>query len=509
MPVTVTSRQNFKLVTLVLGITGLILTLLGWALASPVGASPDEDFHLTSTWCASGGQESICESTNSPATRLVSESLTEVACFKFEPEEGARCQADSQLFNTPQLSETSRGNFHGTYPDLFYSTMHMFASPNIQVSVITMRIFNAILFAATVTALWIFLPRTMRNSLYFSLALTVIPLGLFLIPSVNPSSWAITGVFAAFFGAAGALQQTNRKVIFPLIALALIGLLLAGGARWDGLIYSLIAVSAAFILSKRFRIPRGIFWISGGIAAVLLALILMLGGLDLTSQLAGYAGSAENADGRGFLGLLAYNIANLTELWAGFSGENGLGWLDTPLPPTAWMTAATVLWGTLFLRLAHIGRSQMWVAVSLLALLVSVPLLTLQLGNSIVGENVQARYIFPLLIVLVGTVLLDLRVDSSFFSKSQLIVIVVSLFLSQALALFTNMTRYISGMGGGLSLDLNQSAVAGWWWPVGPSPMIVLAASILGFGMFLAAAFVVNKSVGANRALEGNGAATL
>ena len=32
----------------------LLATLAAWALASPVGASPDEDYHLVSGWCATG-----------------------------------------------------------------------------------------------------------------------------------------------------------------------------------------------------------------------------------------------------------------------------------------------------------------------------------------------------------------------------------------------------------------------------------------------------------------------
>ena len=29
----------------------MLLTGLGWAVSSPVESSPDEDFHLGSTWC--------------------------------------------------------------------------------------------------------------------------------------------------------------------------------------------------------------------------------------------------------------------------------------------------------------------------------------------------------------------------------------------------------------------------------------------------------------------------
>ena len=31
------------------------VALLAWAFASPIGAGPDDDYHLISTWCADGG----------------------------------------------------------------------------------------------------------------------------------------------------------------------------------------------------------------------------------------------------------------------------------------------------------------------------------------------------------------------------------------------------------------------------------------------------------------------
>jgi hypothetical protein len=37
------------------------LILLGWAVGSPPGSSPDEDLHLTSAWCYSKYQGANCE----------------------------------------------------------------------------------------------------------------------------------------------------------------------------------------------------------------------------------------------------------------------------------------------------------------------------------------------------------------------------------------------------------------------------------------------------------------
>lgn len=484
--------KGFNRFTVIITFTGLLLALFGWAFASPVGASPDEDFHMVSSWCVGSGKPGVCEATNTPGERMVSTALILSACFAGNPDIGADCQTEQQLLEQPTLTPSSRGNFQSTYPALFYATMHQFASQNIQSSVIAMRMFNAALFWAVFVTLWFLLPKFWRKSLYFTVALTVVPLGLFLIPSLNPSSWVITGVFAAFFGIAGALQPGPPKYVIPLVVVSGLGVLVAGGARWDGLVYALIAVSASFLVSKQFRIPKRILWVSVISGLTLIGAFLIFGGMDFVFRLVGFAGNAEGAPGRSALGVLGYNIASITELWAGFSGGNGLGWLDTPVPKTAWMTAATLVWGALFLRLAFVKRIQVWVAGSLTILLIAVPLVTLQIGNSIVGENVQARYIFPLFLVLVATLLLTQRDERKLFSTAQLVVTIFGLFTSQALAVYANMTRYISGLGDGVTLNLDQAAETGWWWPSGPSPMFVLAMTVVGFGMFLFMAIGIN-----------------
>lgn len=473
---------------------GLLLALFSWAVASPVGASPDEDFHLISIWCAGDGETGMCETGGQPTERNVSDSLAYSACFALQSEVSADCQSDLHLFQGGGLVDTARGNFEGKYPQPFYGVMHQFASSNVEASVVTMRLFNASLFVAILCVLWLLIPKFLKTTVYFSVALTIAPLGLFLIPSINPSSWAILGVFAAFFGTAGALQvSTSRK--YGLWAIALLGVLLAAGARYDGLIYAAISGAVAFFLSKQFTIPRRVFWSVLAVIGIIGIAALLFWGLTTLQNLIGLAGNASTTVERGELALFALNVASLTELWAGFSGSMGLGWLDTPMPPTAWMTVAALTWGTIFMRIGHIKNKQLWAAAGLLALLAVIPMVTLQAGHSIVGENVQSRYIYPLFLVFVSAVLLRYKRDPNYFSNTQTVVIAIGLFISQALCIFANMSRYISGVGGkGFSPNLNQAAESGWWWPAGPAPMTVLILSIVGFGLFLATAFLFQKT---------------
>ena len=47
-----------------------LIALFAWAFASPIGAGPDDDYHLVSIWCASGGSEQ-CAPGSQPNTRMV------------------------------------------------------------------------------------------------------------------------------------------------------------------------------------------------------------------------------------------------------------------------------------------------------------------------------------------------------------------------------------------------------------------------------------------------------
>ena len=91
-----------------------------WAIASPVGAAPDDDFHLASIWCALGDREGLCAPGDEADERTVPERLIESSrCFASYPEQSAQCLVDDET----QVS-TSRGNFTGIYPPVFYAVSY-------------------------------------------------------------------------------------------------------------------------------------------------------------------------------------------------------------------------------------------------------------------------------------------------------------------------------------------------------------------------------------------------
>ena len=116
------------------------VALAGWAVASPPGSSPDEDYHLVSAWCALGTREGFCEPGSSPTTRVVPLDLLRAPCYAFQPTESGNCPADPG-----ETIDTDRGNFVGYYPNGFYTFMGLFASSSLAGSVIVMRLANSLI----------------------------------------------------------------------------------------------------------------------------------------------------------------------------------------------------------------------------------------------------------------------------------------------------------------------------------------------------------------------------
>src|SRR5690606_14522626 len=70
------------------------IAFVSWAFASPIGAGPDDDFHLVSIWCANGGSI-YCEPGSEWDTRVVSVGFKKPFCFVAQAEESAACQVGS------------------------------------------------------------------------------------------------------------------------------------------------------------------------------------------------------------------------------------------------------------------------------------------------------------------------------------------------------------------------------------------------------------------------------
>lgn len=465
------------------------LALGAWAFASPIGAAPDDDYHLTSTWCAVGGTAQ-CEEGSTPTRREVSTPLTTIACYSLVSTKSAECQ-DAVLRDWNRASvDTGRGNFVGEYPPVYYTVMHAFAGADLQLNALVMRIVNAALFVALATALAALLPTRRRPTLLWGWLVTLIPLGAFLIPSNNPSGWAITGVGTVFLAALGWFETTGRRR-WALAGLTIAGVLMAAGSRADAAVYVGGALVAATIIAGPWRgVALRSSWRWGWLPAlgILIAIAFFLAAGQAGVAGSGFAGTGGSApagtDNPTGLALLAYNVLMLPLLWTGVWGTSALGWLDTGLPEIVSWAAAAAFIVVGFTGIGRLDRRKAIAAGGVLLVLIALPLWILMRSGNIVGENLQPRYLLPL-IVLFAFVLLTTPAGARLeFTRAQIVVVFAALALANLVALQVNIRRYVTGVD---QQGINLDAGAEWWWsgfPVGP--MWVWIVGALAFAGLLA-----------------------
>ncbi len=469
-------------------VTGLVLAaiaLVAWVYASPIGSSPDDDYHLTSSWCAGPAATELCvdaENADEPSARIVPEALPEIACFAFDSEASAACQGAEFSWDPDDTVETSRSNVGGGYPPLYYAVTGLFAGGDVQLSALLMRLLSVTIFLGLAAALWILLPTHRRPALVWGWLLAAVPLGAFFLTSNNPSGWAIAGVGLSWLALLGFVHEPDRRRAIGLGTIFALAAVLAAGARGDAALYVGLGIVVVAVLTYESRPGRwlpSVRWLQRAILPAVvgvIALVFFFTSRQVSSGLTGFGGSGSSTGGSGDEGLeaviqgpalLAYNILHLPSLWGGLLTEAGVGWLDTPMPSLV----AFAVWGAVlavaFTALALLERRTAIAAVLVGAVLVVLPLYVLQAGADRVGQEVQPRYLLPLMVLFIGVLLLGRAGRTVRFSPLQSWMLAAALAGAHFVALHVTMRRFITGIdGAGFTLGSG----AEWWWqlPVGP-----------------------------------------
>ncbi|WP_194397787.1 DUF2142 domain-containing protein [Microbacterium atlanticum] len=454
-----------------------LLTLLSWVFASPIGSSPDDDFHLPSIWCGIGDRDALCEPTDDPDTRMVPGPVVNAPCYAFRSDQSADCWNPV----TVDMVEAAWMNARGLYPPVFYGVMSLFVGPDVTTSVLAMRVFNSALTVGLLTATFFALPRSTRPALVVSVVATSVPLGLFVFASTNPSSWALLSAAVVWVSLYGALRTTGRRQIV-LAGLAVLATLLGAGARADAGVFAVFGVLLAAVLGLR----RGRPPVVPAIAAALI--VVTAAAFYFTSGQGGVLASGlpnENPPLSGSQHLS--NLLELPQLFTGAFGAVGLGWLDTQLPASVHVLAFGVFCAAVFIGI-HRVRPRRAVALALAAAaLWAVPLVLLAQSRSIVGTTVQSRYVLPLMIILVGVATLAPRIVQAWRGPRSFVA-ALALAFAMSLALHDNIRRYTVGQD---SNALDPGAGAEWWWSAAPSPLVVWLGGSAAFAAALGLLWLV------------------
>ena len=436
--------------------------LVGWSFASPIGASPDDNFHQVSIWCAPGDRPGLCESTGDPESRLVQSILADSSlCFAFVPEHSGKC-------DTPPtgMVTTDHGNFTGAYPPVYYRVVSIFTSDDVQTSVLLIRVFNSLLAVSLVTSLYLLLDRRLRHAMVWSLLLTAIPMGIFLVSSINPSGWAIVSAATTWVAIVGFFRAPTRAKQIALGALALVAALMGAGSRGDSAAYVAFgAIIAAIITFERSR--RYLFSL-----LVPLAAVAMSAAFYLSSGQAGMAVGGEMSDtptrGADFVAAFIRTLVNIPRMWVGNFGMQNLGWGDVEIPASVWFTTTVIFAAVAFWALSRRRDARLNIAIVLAGIaVVMVPSWIITQNGVEVGVLVQPRYILPLQVLFIGVLLLgggDMRRD---MTRVQRWIIVIGLALANSISLYVTMRRFLTGTAY-RGFDLNNGIQ--WWWDSVPVP---------------------------------------
>jgi hypothetical protein len=406
--------------------------------------------------------------------------LTNAVCFAFKGDESAACQGEDFATNFDELTVTDRGNFSGLYPPVYYWAMSWFVGDNIESSVLAVRFVNAGLFTALVATLFWLLPAARRPVLVWSIALTFVPLSIYLIPSTNPSSWAVISAATLWIALLGYFETNGMRRV-GLALVALIATVLGAGARADAALFAVLAIALVMILTAR----RGRdYLLQSMLPFVLIAVAAVLYSTSRQGSAAaeGLAPIDEGSEIKP-LSLALANLVELPSLWIGVFGYWPLGWLDTSMPPGVWVPAFAAFIGAVFLGLhLHVPRKGMLISVMSLALVV-FPIVLLVRSQSLVGANFQPRYLLPLIIILTGLLLLSGRNARLQLAPVATWLVVAALSVANSIALHTQIRRYVTGADvGGANLD----AAVEWWWQLPLSPMATWIGGSIAFATLIA-----------------------
>ena len=468
---------------------GILSVATGWIFASPPGASPDDDYHLVSTWCPRPIESTGCDTTTIDGDLYVMAPVTtsHAQCEAFSPDKSHACihdYSDDTMFPSYRYND-------GQYPYGFYQFHHLFAGHNVEHSVWIMRAINAGLALALIGAVCALSTREVRRATALSALVAWTPMGLYFIASNNPSSWAITGVFA--YGAAlyGALNAQGWRR-WTLLGVASLASLLCYGSRGDAAFYVFVASLGILILAARRRHLPEI-----GVASLLSAIGIwcMLG----SGQSGHIAQSEASVTLRERIEVAIMNIRYLPEYFAGFIGLNsGPGWRDTPLPGYTTILGLLVLGAVLFYGARTMSLRKVLAAFVVFGAMAGIPLLIATPPTFPNLGGYHSRYALPLL----GTWLLiwlSSAIKKSSLTRGQIVMFVFFLSVVDAVAMHTTIARYVRGLLSirhmGWIAPGNLNGDIQWWWADMPlSPMALWGLASLGYVLALASAIYLLRN---------------
>ena len=501
MPTSAPQRRTF--VAALILVAAVIVASLAWVVASPVGSSPDEDFHVGSMWCPPPVDETGCQISTKDGEKavMVPQSLAKeyVTCYAFDHNNSALCALNA---SDDVLAPTVRWD-DGNYPWGYYQFAHLFVQHSTSHAVLALRTVNTLLAVGLIGAIIALAGSGLRRAISVAVTVAWLPMGFYFVAGMNPSSWAMTGTFAFAAGLLAATRSVGPRRV-GLIACAVAGAVLACTSRGDSAFFLFVvtvALAFAVPLSKRI-IPEAVVACVASVVGVRV--------MTSTNVSANLSAAQEGGVTSGRREILMQNLDALPNYLRGFVGHLlGPGWNDVSYQGTVSYGASLVVVAVLAWSLRSLTWRKALSAITVAGAITGVPVVIGLRGHFNNVLVYQPRYMLPLFAVFLLMLLAPspartdatgLRVGSEAFRLPTSIAgrvgagIVAALWaLTNARALYLVIERYAFGRTPhAMPIDLstrNLSAGNEWWWPTAPiGPMGLWIAGALAAAVAIAVA---------------------
>lgn len=377
------------------------LTIVSWSLSSPVGFDPDSNFHASSAWCAQTAPTGSCELAEDNSRALIPVRVVASDCPRVLPNGSVVCLERQMVVDTSTARPIQVSPQRGSSG--FYEFLGLGVTTSVETSIARMRTIQGLLSVLLIGCASLMLRKRQRQVFLTVSIITQIPLGLSLMASINPSGVEIAMVVAAV--PPSIILSDPRRSTQLLVSIAFLGGLLAGSLMIRGStpFYIMIVVLAVCLpswLRNAGKLTRS-QQAAGVVTAVFAAFGLVFFALRdvLDRALSGYF-----ASGRGDLprlGQIVETAGGTFLLWFASIGGwvprdvAGLGGFSIILPK---VVSLSVLLAIVFLlRRCRFSREQRNPAVILFGSAWVIPFWTLISSDLEVGQELQPRYVLPIL----------------------------------------------------------------------------------------------------------------
>jgi len=481
-------RRSWRLVLVVIGVIGLLGTGYAWIVSSPTGTSPDDDYHQTSIWCPTPIEKHCpivgTDDEGHPIVEVPQTVVLSTPALAFSRETSG--------FNLTGLSDSVMQGTNrvddGDYPGFYYDFMHMFVEHDVDRTILVVRWVNFTIAVVMFGAALLLLGTAQKRLLVYTLICGALPINFYFTTSVNPSSWAYTGIASLWIGLEGFFTSHGARRV-GLGAVALLGAVLASAARTDASMYCVIIAVAVTLFHLRRVWGR----------KLLLLVPLAAAAVGTASYLSTRQAASLNVASSGTVlsfgdsvYLFLSNAIHLRESLLLFWTMD-LGWSDVPSPIVVGdlLLAVTIIWAGYCLIKARCDWHKLAALVIVGGSIYLLPLVFLQLHQSfLLGVwGFQVRYVAPLIIVFFGMLMAGSPANDPprlpwWLSAPCLIGLVVA----HGILLHSLIRRYTTGTD---VTGFNLNPGAEWWRGGGPSPMGTWVLGSVGLAVALACCIAV------------------